>query len=97
MATATFDTQMTVGQLLAAYPHATFFVELIDTTTTKCYGIQTVPTEQVDRTRVIGAYGRRTRTFTAPFEVLRGHKLVSVRASAKKPVTCTEHLYGSYQ
>lgn len=70
-----------------------FFRELIDTTNFKCYGTQEVPPADLSPTRVIGAYGRETRTFTRTFEVERGPKLVSVRASAARPVICWEHVY----
>jgi hypothetical protein len=86
----------TVRQLAEHVPGTQFFRELIDTTTFKCYGIQHLSAEEAKQAaeRFVGYYGRLEREFTAPFEVQRGHRLVTVPASRHKPVRCWEHLYG---
>jgi len=84
---------VTVADL--AKPGVKFFRELIDCDTTKCYGIQILSDEEVKQQagRIVGFYGQRVRQFTEPFEIQRGHKIVVVRCSARKPLRCFEHVY----
>lgn len=86
----------TVAQIAAHVPGTQFFRELIDTTSFKCYGTQRLtPTEALQAAaRFVGYYGRQERVFTAPFDVQRGHRLVTYKASQQKPVRCWEHIYG---
>jgi hypothetical protein len=90
-----FSYKATVRQLQLAGQDVQFFRELIDTSSFKCYGIQHLSAEEIKQAqdRFAGYYGRAERTFTAPFDVQRGHKIVTVQASPKKPVRCWEHLY----
>ena len=87
----------TVAELAALPKCNGFFRELIDTTSFKCYGTQQLDSEEVDALaragRLVGYYGRVQRTFTAPFEIQRGHKIVVVSASKRKPLHCWEHVY----
>jgi len=93
-----FSYKATVHALVEQKPGVQFFRELIDTSSFKCYGIQHLSAEEVKQAaaalRYVGYYGRIERTFTAPFDVQRGHKIVTVRASTKQPVRCWEHIYG---
>lgn len=86
----------TVAQIAAYVPGVHFFRELIDTSTFKCYGIQHLSQQEtmLAAERFVGYYGRTEREFTAPFQVQRGHKLVTISASKHKPVRCWEHIYG---
>lgn len=72
-----------------------FYRELIDIESTKCYGTQELTDDEVkaNAERYVGFYGGQERTFTQPFEVQRGHKIVTVKASVKNPVRCREHIY----
>lgn len=70
-----------------------FFVEYADVETRKTYGIIVLPAAEVDPARIIGYYGRREQTITAPMEIQRGHKIVTLRASAQKPIHCVTYLY----
>jgi hypothetical protein len=72
-----------------------FFRELIDVTSFKCYGIQLLTAEEVEQQidRVVGYHGRIERTFTEPFDIQRGHRIVQVKASTRKPLRCWEHIY----
>lgn len=74
-----------------------FFRELIDVESTKCYGTQRLTEAEIEQNkdRYVGFYGGIERVFTAPFEVQRGHKIVTVKASPKNPITCREHIYPS--
>jgi hypothetical protein len=84
-----------VRELRAQKPGCAFFRELLDTSTFKCYGIQLLSEHEVQQAleRFVGYYGRAQRTFTAPFDMQRGHKIVTVSASKHKPVRCWEHIY----
>lgn len=86
----------TVRQIALHKEHVGFFRELIDTTSFKCYGTQRLTAEEVQQAqeRFVGYYGRLEREFTAPFDIQRGHKIVTVRASKRQPVRCWEHIYG---
>lgn len=88
----------TVMQLLEHVPGTHFFRELIDTTSFKCYGTQRLTDEEVQQQaaagRLVGYYGRLERVFTAPFDIQRGHRIVTVNASVRKPLHCWEHIYG---
>lgn len=74
-------------------PAPLFFIELVDTTRNKSYGIKHYTAEEIDQSRVIGAWGKKERTFTAPFYMQRGHREVRVFASKACPITCAEYLY----
>lgn len=95
MTTESSSFKKTVRELAATKDNVEFFRELIDTTSVKCYGIQLLTAEEVkqDLDRFVGFYGQRVRTFTAPFDMQRGHKIVTINASKKKPITCWEHVY----
>jgi hypothetical protein len=88
-----YSRDTTVGEL--AQPGVVFFRELIDCDTTKCYGIQHLTAEEVQlqADRIVGFYGQRVRTFTEPFEIQRGHRIVVVRCSVRRPLRCFEHVY----
>jgi hypothetical protein len=85
----------TVRELREQKPGCEFFRELIDTTSFKCYGTQLLGEEEVQQAleRFVGYYGRTERDFTAPFDIQRGHKIVTVKASTRKPLRCWEHIY----
>jgi hypothetical protein len=86
----------TVAQIAAHKPGVQFFRELIDTSSFKCYGTQRLTAEeaQAAQARFVGYYGRQECEFTAPFDIQRGHKIVTVKASKRTPVRCWEHIYG---
>jgi hypothetical protein len=85
----------TVRELREQKPGCAFFRELIDTTSFKCYGTQQLDEAEVQQAleRFVGFYGRAERTFTAPFDIQRGHKIVTFSASKRKPLQCWEHIY----
>lgn len=85
----------TFADIRAEHPGVGFFRELIDTTSFKCYGTQQLTEAEITATpqRFVGFYGRAERVFSQPFEIQRGHKVVVVRASERKPLRCWEHVY----
>lgn len=70
-----------------------FFAEYCDAATGKCYGIRVLALGEVDLTRVIGVYGERKFTISAPMEVQRGHRIVEIKASARAPRDLIERVY----
>jgi hypothetical protein len=99
MSSVDWSYKATVAQIAAHMPGTQFFRELIDTSSFKCYGIQHLSEQEALQAaeRFVGYYGRQEHVFTAPFDVQRGHRLVTVKASRQKPVRCWEHLYGEMQ
>ena len=49
----------------------------------KCLGTRRIP---YDPTRKLGSGGRREITITEPYELQRGHKVITYKASKKKPL-----------
>jgi hypothetical protein len=96
-----FSYKTTVGELLAHHKDVglaapTFFRELIDTATSKCYGIQAIADAEwinLHHGRILGAWGKEIIRFERPFTLQRGHRLVDINASERKPITCAEHIY----
>ena len=72
-----------------------FFRELLDCKTIRCYGIQHLTQREVldQMSRLVGAYGEKQIEFKSPFDVQRGAKIITVKASKKKPIRCIERIY----
>lgn len=87
---------MTLGEAAAAMQAegkpVEFFGEYMDAETGKCRGIVTM-NRFADPDREIGFNGNREFTITEPMEIQRGHKLVMIKASKKKPVRLIERIY----
>lgn len=60
-----------------------YFEDVCDAKTGVCLGTRRVTPRPG---RVCGYHGQEEETMTAPFELTRGHKTVTVKASEKKPL-----------
>lgn len=83
----------TAGWMIENHGCQQFFIEYRNRDTYKGCGIKVLLPQEVEKDRIIGAYGAREETFTWPILLQRGHKLVEVKASEKKPLHCTTYLY----
>jgi hypothetical protein len=90
-----FKLETTVRDIMDAHGAVGFYRELIDTVSLKCYGTQELTQAEIDFSteRAVGFYGAMRRTFTCDFEIQRGHRIVVIRCSEKKPVVCVEHIF----
>jgi|SRR5215471_12376269 len=87
----------TVGQIIdaevaAGRPAPSFFRELLDPISGKCYGTDELG-QYGDRQRLVGFYGRKRVVLEEPFYIQRGHKIVTLNASLKRPRICWEQIY----
>ncbi len=95
-----YDYIVTARQLVAdresdQKPAPEFFVDYVDVTTHKCYGIRHVALAEVDLSRACGAWGERKLTLTEPITIQRGHHETILKASKRKPVAVRETLYAT--
>ena len=87
---------MTIGEAAAAMQQegkpARFYAEYSEAESGKCHGI--LPLESIaDPEREVGYNGTRLLTIKAPMDLHRGHRLVMLKASKKKPRRLTERIY----
>jgi len=87
--------EVTLGQLMVEYPCLRVYRELINVATTKCLGTEELAPgyAEANKERVVGAWGARELLLTSPLELQRGHRMVVVKASERKPIKCKEHIY----
>ena len=54
----------------------------------KCLGMRRLQTANVNLSRQLGPQGREEVTLTEPLLLIKGHRFIPVKASAKRPRKC---------